>query len=388
MVAAPARLVVEHTDGPARAGRLITPHGEVPTPAFMAVGTQGTVKALDPSDLRAVGAGMILGNTYHLYLRPGLEVVEAHGGLHGLMAWDGPILTDSGGFQGFSLRRMRTITEDGIVFTSHIDGSEHSFTPEVTVRHQERLGADIAMVLDWCPALPATPQTLALAVERTTLWARRAQAARSRPDQAVFGIVQGGTDAEMRRASAREITAVGFDGYAIGGLSVGETKAEMYGAASLTAALLPDDRPRYLMGVGSPEDLVECVSLGLDMFDCVLPTRVARNGSLYTPEGRINIEASRFRSMARPLQEDCDCLACTSFTAAYLSHLARSGEVLGLRLASIHNLRFVLRLMESMRRAIAAGELSAFRDEFLARYAPTDEGVRREQRRRWLASRR
>ena len=388
MPPAPARLVVEHTDGPARAGRLLTPHGQFPTPAFMAVGTQGTVKALDPEDLRSVGAGIVLGNTYHLYLRPGLDVIDAHGGLHGLMAWDGPVLTDSGGFQGFSLRRLRTITEDGIVFTSHIDGSEHSFTPEGVVRYQERLGSDIAMVLDWCPALPADPATLSRAVERTTAWAGRAAAARSRPDQAVFGIVQGGTDAQMRGLSARQITGMGFDGYAIGGLSVGETKAEMYASAGETAALLPEERPRYLMGVGSPEDLVECAALGVDMFDCVLPTRVARNGSLYTPDGRVNIEASRFRAMTGPLQEDCDCHACANFSAGYLSHLARSGEVLGLRLASIHNLRFVLRLMERMREAIAAGALSAFRDRFLARYAPTDEAVRRSQRRLWLASRR
>ena len=352
----------------------------------MPVGTQGTVKALDPADLRAAGAGILLGNTYHLYLRPGLKVVEEHGGLHGLMAWDGPILTDSGGFQGFSLERLRTITEDGIVFTSHIDGSAHTFTPEGVVRHQERLGSDIAMVLDWCAALPAGRETLAQAVERTTLWAARSASARTRADQALFGIVQGGTEPDLRRRSAGEITEIGFDGYAIGGLSVGEPKADMYRVTQETAADLPADRPRYLMGVGSPEDLVECVSRGIDLFDCVLPTRVARNGSLYTPDGRVNIEANRYRSMAAPLQEDCDCYTCGSFTAAYLSHLLRARELLGLRLASIHNLRFVLRLMEQLRAAIARGEAASFRDEFMARYVPTDEGVRREQKERWRAS--
>ena len=382
----PAGFAVEATDGRARAGRLTTPHGQVPTPAFMAVGTQGAVKALDPSDLRAAGAGIVLGNTYHLYLRPGLSIVEEHGGLHGLMAWDGPILTDSGGFQGFSLERLRKITEDGIVFTSHIDGSVHTFTPEGVVGHQETLGSDIAMVLDWCAALPAGRGRLTEAVERTTLWAARSARARTRADQALFGIVQGGTDPDLRRRSADQITQIGFDGYAIGGLSVGEPKEDMYRVTEETAACLPEDRPRYLMGVGSPEDLVECVIRGIDMFDCVLPTRVARNGSLYTPDGRVNIEGRRYRSMATPLQEDCDCYTCGSFTAAYLSHLIRARELLGLRLASIHNLRFVLRLMEQLREAIAGGYATSFRDEFMARYVPTDEEVRREQKRRWRAS--
>ena len=382
----PAGFDVEATDGPARAGRLSTPHGQVLTPAFMPVGTQGTVKALDPSDLRAAGAGIVLGNTYHLYLRPGLRVVEDHGGLHGLMAWDGPILTDSGGFQGFSLERLRKITEDGIVFTSHIDGSAHTFTPEGVVGHQERLGSDIAMVLDWCAALPAGRDRLAEAVERTTLWAARSAAARTRADQALFGIVQGGTDPDLRRQSAAQITGIGFDGYAIGGLSVGEPKADMYRVTAETAADLPAGQPRYLMGVGSPEDLVECVIRGIDMFDCVLPTRVARNGSLYTPEGRVNIEAQRYRSMAAPLQEDCDCYTCGNFTAAYLCHLLRARELLGLRLASIHNLRFVLRLMEQLREAIVRGEAASFRGEFMARYVPTDEDVRRDQKQRWRAS--
>lgn len=386
MLKGPASFAVEAADGPARAGRLSTPHGEVLTPAFMAVGTQGTVKALDPADLRAAGAGLILGNTYHLYLRPGLEVVEEHGGLHGLMAWNGPILTDSGGFQGFSLERLRKITEDGIVFTSHIDGSVHTFTPESVVGHQERLGSDIAMVLDWCAALPAGRDTLAEAVERTTLWAARSATARARADQALFGIVQGGTDLDLRRRSSGEITEIGFDGYAIGGLSVGEPKADMYRVTAETAADLPAGQPRYLMGVGSPEDLVECVIRGIDMFDCVLPTRVARNGSLYTPEGRINIEASRYRSMAAPLQEDCDCHTCANFTASYLSHLIRARELLGLRLASIHNLRFVLRLMEQLREAIVRGDAASFRDEFMAHYVPTDERIRRDQKERWRAS--
>jgi queuine tRNA-ribosyltransferase len=385
-LASVAKFTLDASDGLARAGRLTTGHGELQTPAFMAVGTQGSVKSLDPVDLRGAGSQIVLGNTYHLYLRPGLEVIEQHGGLHGFMAWPGPILTDSGGFQGFSLERMRKINDDGIVFTSHIDGSKHTFTPESVVSHQERLGSDIAMPLDWCAALPATRQTLGEAVTKTTLWAERTVAARTRPGQAMFGIVQGGTEPDLRARSAAEITAIGFDGYALGGLSVGEPKADMYRITQSTADLLPEDRPRYLMGVGSPEDLVECVSRGIDMFDCVLPTRVARNGSLYTPEGRINILAARYRSMDKPLDENCDCYTCRTFTAAYVSHLFRAKEVLALRLGSIHNLRFVVRLMEEMREAIVAGTLAAYRDAFLARYAPADEGVRQAQRDKWLAS--
>ncbi len=377
---------LDATDGLARSGRLQTGHGELLTPAFIAVGTQGSVKALDPVDLRTVGAQIVLGNTYHLYLRPGLEVIERHNGLHGFMAWPGPILTDSGGFQGFSLEHLRKINDDGIVFTSHIDGSEHAFTPESVVSHQERLGSDIAMPLDWCAALPSDNDTLIDAVTKTTRWAERTAVARSRPDQSVFGIVQGGTEPDLRTRSAREITALGFDGYAIGGLSVGESKADMYEITGLTTNLLPQDRPRYLMGVGSPEDLVECVSRGIDMFDCVLPTRVARNGSLYTPDGRINVLATKFRTMASPLDEDCDCYTCVNFTASYVSHLFRAKELLAFRLGSIHNLRFVLRLMEELRNAIAGGELAAYRDAFFARYVPADEDVRVEQRSRWLAS--
>jgi queuine tRNA-ribosyltransferase len=386
LAASPNRFSVDATDGLARTGNLLTGHGSLPTPAFMAVGTQGSVKTLDPVDLTGAGTQIVLGNTYHLYLRPGLEVIEAHGGLHGFMAWDGPILTDSGGFQGFSLERLRKINDDGIVFTSHIDGSQHAFTPESVVSHQERLGSDIAMPLDWCAALPAKRDALAEAVEKTTRWAERTAAARTCSEQAVFGIVQGGTEPDLRERSAREITGLGFDGYAIGGLSVGETKADMYRITESTVDMLPQDRPRYLMGVGSPEDLVECVSLGIDMFDCVLPTRVARNGSLYTADGRVNILAAKYRTMDSPLDENCDCYACRNFTAAYLSHLFRAKEVLALRLGSIHNLRFVLRLMEELRAAITGGQLVAYREAFLARYAPADEGVRQAQRKRWLAS--
>jgi queuine tRNA-ribosyltransferase len=382
----PNRFSIEAVDGLARTGSLQTGHGSLATPAFMAVGTQGSVKALDPADLTGVGAEIVLGNTYHLYLRPGLEVIEAHGGLHGFMAWKRPILTDSGGFQGFSLEHLRKINDDGIVFTSHIDGSQHAFTPESVVSHQERLGSDIAMPLDWCAALPAKHDALKEAVEKTTRWAERTAAARTRGDQAVFGIVQGGTEPDLRERSAREITALGFDGYALGGLSVGEPKADMYRITASTTEMLPQDRPRYLMGVGSPEDLVECVSRGIDMFDCVLPTRVARNGSLYTPDGRVNILAAKYRSMDAPLDEGCDCYACGNFTAAYLSHLFRAKELLALRLGSIHNLRFVLRLIEELRDAIAGGTLAAYKAAFLARYAPADEGVRKAQRGKWLAS--
>ncbi len=377
---------LEAADGPARAGTLHTPHGDVPTPAFMSVATQGSVKALDTDDLKSIGATIVLANTYHLYLRPGVEVVETLGGLHGFMSWDGPILTDSGGFQGFSLEHLRHITDDAIVFRSHIDGSEHEFTPEAVVAHQERLGADVIMPIDVCPAANSDLATVESSVETTQRWAERSLAAKKREDQALFGIVQGGMFPEMRERSAVGLVALDFPGYSIGGLSVGETKAQMYEITESTAELLPADKPRYLMGVGSPEDLVESVARGIDMFDCVLPTRIARNGALFVATGRVNVDKGGYREQKGPIEEGCDCYTCTHYSAAYVHHLFRAKELLAYRLATIHNLRFTLRLMAQIRDAIVEGRFDQFRDGFWQRFTPPDETTRREQKSMWLAS--
>ena len=380
------RFTLQATDGQARAGTLSTPHGDLPTPAFMPVATLGSVRSLDPSDLLSLGTRIVLANAYHLYLRPGVDVIERMGGLHGFMRWGGPILTDSGGFQGFSLQHLRKITEDAIVFRSHLDGSTHSFTPEASVRYQESLGADIIMPLDVCTAADAERAEVAAAVDQTGRWALRCKEAHTRDDQVLFGIVQGGLFSDLRERSAGLLTGLGFPGYAIGGLSVGESKAEMYRVTSSTARLLPADAPRYLMGVGSPEDLVECVGAGVDMFDCALPTRIARNGSLFVGTGRVNIDKARFREMDGPIEEGCDCYTCRTFSAAYVNHLFRARELLAYRLASLHNLRFVLRLMEQARAAIEAGRFRDFREELMSRFVPTDEETRRIQKRRWEES--
>src|SRR5437762_91252 len=343
---------VEATDGAARAGRLRTLHGEMLTPAFMPVGTQATVKALAPDDLRELGASCVLANTYHLYLRPGAELIAEFGGLHGFMRWDGPTLTDSGGFQVFSLSMNRKLDDDGVTFRSHLDGSLHRFTPESVVATEELLGADIVMVLDECAPYPSDHAYNRQALARTHAWAERCRAAQTRPDQALFAIVQGGTFADLRRASARTLTALDFPGYAIGGLSVGEPKALMHAMLEETVPLLPLDRPRYLMGVGSPEDLWEAVARGLDLFDCVLPTRLARNGALWTQAGRIAIKSPRFAHVQAPIEADCDCYTCRHFSLGYLHHLYRAKELLAYRLNSIHNVRFLMRLTERMRAAI------------------------------------
>ena len=378
---------IEARDGDARTGMLHTAHGELRTPAFMPVATQGSVKAVDPRDLRAMGAGMVLGNTYHLYLRPGVKVIERLGGLHRFMGWEDPILTDSGGFQGFSLRHLRKITKDAIVFKSHVDGSIHTFTPEATVEHQQGLGADVIMPLDVCPPSTDGRQSLEAAVDQTTRWAERSKVAHTESGQMLFGIVQGGLDPELRERSATDITSIGFPGYAIGGLSVGESKTDMHRVTGLTARLLPEASPRYLMGVGSPEDLVECVARGVDMFDCVLPTRIARNGALLVGTGRLNIDTAPFRTLEQPIEPCCDCYTCANFSAAYLHHLFRAKEVLAFRLATIHNLRFVIRLMSDMRQAIVDGEFEAFRASFHRRFVPPDEATRRGQKQKWLDSR-
>ena len=375
---------LEATDGGARTGSIHTAKGTIDTPVFMPVGTQASVKSLDPKDLTALNAQFILGNTYHLYLRPGVELIKDFGGLGKFMGWDGPILTDSGGFQGFSLGRLMKTDQDGIEFKSHLDGSSHLFTPEKVIDYQESLGSDIVMPLDWCVELPNDLDTLKMAVKRTTSWAERSLNVKSNDQYALFGIVQGGTEKTLRELSAKQITKLDFDGYSIGGLSVGETKSKMYDIASFTAQLLPENKPRYLMGVGSPEDLFESVAVGIDMFDCVLPTRVARNGSLFTSKGRINIVGKRFRTMNRPIEAECDCYTCMNFTASYLSHLFRAKELLGYRLASIHNLRFITNLMTNMRNSIQIGEFKDYKKRFLNEYRPTNESIRIDQKQKWL----
>ncbi len=378
------RFDLQHTDGAtlARAGVMHTPHGAVATPVFCPVGTQATVKAITPRELHELQASMILGNTYHLYLRPGAELIAELGGLHRFMGWDGPILTDSGGFQVFSLEGLRRIGDDGVVFRSHIDGSLHTFTPELVVDIQEKLGSDIAMVLDEC-AEPHDYDYLAGAMERTHRWAERCLAAHRRPDQSLFGIVQGGIHQDLLRASAEAIGSMGFAGHAIGGLSVGESKADMLRILDFVTPLLPADRPRYLMGVGSPEDLVEGVARGVDIFDCVLPTRLARNGAVFTPEGRLNLRNAVHRDDPRPIQEDCTCYTCQHFSRAYLRHLIVAQEMLAARLNTLHNLHFLLDLMRRMRVAILAGEMEAFREEFWERYQVANAEARELNRSRW-----
>ena len=384
---------LHHTDGAARAGELETPHGKALTPFFMPVATQATVKALTPEEVRDVGAQVVLSNAYHLYLRPGVETVVNLGGLHKFMGWDGPILTDSGGFQAFSMGPLRKVSDDGIRFRSHIDGSEHNFTPELATANQEGLAPDIAMCFDQCIAYGASEKQVRQAMERTHRWAQscfdahQLSATGAASGQVLFGIVQGGTFPEMRDESARAISAIPFHGYAVGGLAVGENKEDMYQFTGQVAEVLPEDKPRYLMGVGSPEDLVEGVARGIDMFDCALPTRVARNGNLFTPEGRVDITKARYAEQQGPLDETCDCYTCRDYSAAYLRHLFRAKELLGLRLASIHNLRFVLALMERIRASILEKRFDAFRRDFLDRYQPANEAARQAQKERWLQTR-
>jgi queuine tRNA-ribosyltransferase len=373
------KLLHTDTDSRARLGCIDTPHGQVSTPAFAPVGTQATVKALDPRDLHQLGAELVLGNTYHLYLRPGPDVVAEMGGLHGFMGWDGPILTDSGGFQVFSLAEKRRVTDEGVEFRSHIDGSRHFFSPEMVVRVQEQLGADIIMVLDEC-AEPGDRAYNRQALARTHAWARRCRAAQTRSDQALFGIVQGGVFADLRQESAEFLASLDFPGYAIGGLSVGETKDQMHAMLDITTPLLPADKPRYLMGVGAPEDLLEGVAHGVDLFDCVLPTRLARNAALFTRRGRINIRNARFKRDAYPIEEGCQCYTCGHFSRAYLRHLFKAGELLAYRLATIHNVHFLLELMRQVRASLAAGRFSTYKNEFLAGYPIIPHQVRAANR--------
>jgi queuine tRNA-ribosyltransferase len=358
------------TDGAARAGVLRTAHGEVPTPAFMPVGTKATVKTVDPDELRSLGATILLGNTYHLHFRPGEDVISELGGLHRFMGWDGPILTDSGGFQVFSLRDTIIAVEDeGVTFRSVYDGAAARFTPESVAAIQAQLGSDIAMCLDICPPPDTSRAELAEAVRKTTLWAGRQLAAPRADGQLLFGIAQGASDAELRRRSIAELCELDFDGYALGGLSVGEDRGVMFETTAWGAELLPHESPRYFMGIGDPEGILEVVERGVDMFDCVLPTRTARTGSALTWDGRLNLRNARFARDPRPLDADCPCPACTRFSRAYLRHLVNQEELLGLRLLSLHNLRFVLDLTANARAAIEAGRLAAFKAEALGRLA-------------------
>jgi len=361
----PGTFHISSTDNAARSGRLHTAHGRVHTPAFMPVGTQASVKSLTPQDLRDIGAEIILGNTYHLYLRPGHELVAQMGGLHSFAAWDRPILTDSGGYQVFSLSALRKLTADGVEFRSHIDGSRHWFTPEGVMGIQTSLGSDIMMVLDECVAHDADWEYTRDSVQLTTDWARRSIQAYSpdRGQQLMFGIVQGGFFFDLRSRSAEEITSLPFPGFAIGGLSVGEPKEVMLDILAHTAPLLPVDKPRYLMGVGTPLDLLDGIALGVDMFDCVLPTRNARNGTLYTSLGKINIKRLEYRDDESPLDPECDCYTCRTFSRAYLRHLYTARELTAYRLNTLHNLAYYLRLMHRVRKAIAAGTFARLHRE-------------------------
>ena len=362
------------TDGEARAGVLATAHGEIPTPAFMPVGTKATVKSLHPDEVRALGANVMLGNAYHLHFRPGEELVESLGGIHAFSGWDGPILTDSGGFQVFSLRdTILGLDDDGVTFRSVYDGSPERFTPEGVAEIQRRLGSDIAMCLDVCPPADAPREAQERAVRLTTLWAKRQVDAPRAKGQLRFGISQGGADPELRRRSLEEIGALPFDGFALGGLAVGESRKEMLDCVEWAAPALAADRPRYFMGIGDAEGILEVVARGIDMFDCVLPTRTARTGSALTWNGRLNLRNARFRADAQPLDETCRCPACERFSRAYIRHLVTQEELLGLRLLSLHNLWFVLDLTASARAAIERGAFAEFKRDALARLAPTPE---------------
>ncbi len=381
------RLIHKSSDSSARAGELITSHGHVPTPAFMPVGTQATVKTMTPDEIKEIGYKIILSNTYHLYLRPGMDVLERMGGLHNFMGWDRPILTDSGGYQVFSMSPLRQINEEGVTFRSHIDGSTHLLTPELAVRYQEIIGADVIMVLDECTATDVSYEKVEKAMQRTHRWAERCLKAQKRPEQSLYAIVQGGVFPELRKKSVEYLTSLDFPGYAIGGLCLGEPKEKMWEMVSGVTAELPEDKTRYLMGVGSPEDLIKGIELGIDLFDCALPTRVARNGALFTWHGRRNIKNAVFATMKEPFELECNCYACRNFSAAYLHHLFMSSEILGLRLATIHNLSFIYRLMQRARKSVLNNTFDAFKHDFLKNYIATDEVIRSSQKQKWLKMR-
>ena len=346
------QVIKQHSHSAARLGRLLTPHGEIDTPTFMPVGTQGTVKALSPEDIIQCGSNIILGNTYHLYLRPGYSVIKSLGGLHRFMNWDKPILTDSGGFQVFSLNTLAKVTEEGVTFKSHIDGSTHFFSPELSMEIQEALGSDIAMTLDEPTPYPSDHTTTEKSLKLSSRWAVRCKTAHQLENQSLFGIVQGGMYKDLRIQSTKEITEIDFPGYAIGGLSVGEEKNIMYDIAAHTAEYLPKNKPRYLMGVGTPEDLRQCSTMGVDMFDCVMPSRNARNGSLFTSQGKINIRNLQYKTDDSPLDPECDCYTCENYSRAYLRHLFIADEIFVMRLNTLHNINFYQKRMQAIRKAI------------------------------------
>jgi queuine tRNA-ribosyltransferase len=373
--------------GQTRAGVLTMPHATIETPCFMPVGSQATVKTLTPDELKELGYKLILANNYHLYLRPGTDIIGSYGGVHQFMGWDGALLTDSGGYQVFSLSPLRKMSDEGVTFRSHIDGSEHFFSPELAIKYQGIFGADIIMALDECPPVEASRDAIESAVARTHAWALRCKAAKTRADQALFPIVQGGLHPDLRRRSAQGLIEAGFPGYAIGGLAIGEAKDQTIEITAATTEVLPVDKPRYLMGVGSPEDIVRGVAAGIDMFDSALPTRVARNGALFTRSGRIDIANARYEGDKGPIDESCGCYACRNFSAGYVHHLFRAKELLAYRLATLHNLYFMRKLMADIRRAIVDGKYDDFSRSFLSDYKPTDETVRLSQKRQWLKDR-
>ncbi|AXC49890.1 tRNA guanosine(34) transglycosylase Tgt [Paracoccus suum] len=361
------------TDGAARTGIISTPRGQIRTPAFMPVGTAATVKAMLPGSVRETGADILLGNTYHLMLRPGAERIARLGGLHRFMNWDGPILTDSGGFQVMSLAGLRKLTEAGVTFASHIDGSRHLLSPETSMEIQRLLGSDIVMAFDECPALPATEDAVAASMRLSMRWAQRSRDAfGDRPGHALFGIMQGGVSPDLRAESAAALTAIGFDGYAIGGLAVGEGQEAMLGVLDYAPGLLPQDKPRYLMGVGKPDDIVGAVQRGVDMMDCVLPSRSGRTGQAWTRRGQVNLRNARHADDPRPLDKDCGCPACRGYSRAYLHHVVRAGEMIAGMLLTWHNLHYYQQLMAGLRAAIAAGRLGDFADDFHALRAEGD----------------
>ncbi|WP_149142918.1 tRNA guanosine(34) transglycosylase Tgt [Gemmobacter caeruleus] len=361
------------TDGRARTGVISTPRGEIRTPAFMPVGTAATVKAMLPESVRATGADILLGNTYHLMLRPGAERIDRLGGLHRFMNWDRPILTDSGGFQVMSLSDLRKLTEEGVTFRSHVDGSKHVLTPERSMEIQRLLGSDIVMCFDECPALPATEEAVAKSMRLSMRWARRSRDAfGDRPGHALFGIMQGGVTPELRAESAAALREIGFDGYAVGGLAVGEGQEAMFGVLDYAPGYLPEDKPRYLMGVGKPDDIVGAVERGIDMMDCVLPSRSGRTGQAWTRRGQVNIKNARHQDDPRPLDEACTCPACHNYSRAYLHHVFRSQEIIASMLLTWHNLHYYQDLMQGLREAIAGGRLAAFVAEFHATRAAGD----------------
>ncbi len=367
------KVLREEEGSNARLGIINTVHGEIFTPAFMPVGTLGTVKAMTPEELIEVGAEIILSNTYHLYLRPGPDIIAGAGGLHRFMNWQRPILTDSGGYQVFSLGKLRKISDEGVFFRSHIDGYEHFFSPEKAIKVQKALGSDIAMAFDECTPYPCSFEEARASVKRTYMWARRCMEIHDCKDQALFGIVQGSVFQNLREESARGLVKLGFSGYAIGGLSVGEPKSEMYKVLDYTLPLLPFEKPRYLMGIGTPDCILEAVMRGVDMFDCVLPTRIARNGTVLTGRGKLVVRNAAYERDYRPLDPHCQCYTCRNYTRAYIRHLLKSSEILGVRLTTIHNLHFLLSFMKQIRKAIKRDDLPKFAVEFLNSYR-TEEG--------------